>query len=124
MRMTEKKMAAILSLSGEARYEYFVKTVADWGEVWGLYKDGWALAASEVGEKVFPLWPAKEFAELCAVNEWDGYEAESISLEELFGGLLPNLREDGVLPGIFYTPSDTDVTPSIDILINHFSADM
>lgn len=33
------------------------------------------------------------------------------------GELLPNLKDDGVLPGIFYTPSDNGVTPTVDQLL-------
>ncbi len=117
MKINQKQIEAVTSLVGQKRYEHFVKVVADWEEVWGLYQDGWALAATDDGQQVFPLWPAKEYAELCANKEWKGYEPKSFSLDDFMGELLPNLKSDSVLPGIFYTPSDNGLTPEVDQLL-------
>ena len=117
MKINQKQIEAVTALPGQKRYEHFVKVVADWEEVWGLYQDGWALAATDDGQQVFPLWPAKEYAQQCADKEWAGYEPEPSSLDDFMGELLPSLKNDGVLPGIFYTPSDNGVTPTVDQLL-------
>lgn len=117
MKINPKQIESVTALDGPKRYEHFVKVVADWEEVWGLYQDGWALASSDDGQQVFPLWPAKEYAQLCADKEWNGYKPESFSLEDFMTELLPNLKNDGVLPGIFYTPSDNGMTPTVDQLL-------
>lgn len=117
MKINQKQIEAVTALLGLKRYEHFVKVVADWEEVWGLYQDGWALAATDDGKQVFPLWPAKEYAELCTDKEWAGYKPESFSLEDFMYVLLPKLKDDNILPGIFYTPSDNGVTPAIDQLL-------
>lgn len=109
-------MEAVLALPGNKRYEHFIKIVADWQELWGLYQDGWALAASDEGTTVFPLWPAKEYAQVCAENEWAGYGPRSISLNDFLNTLLPKLKLDGVLPGVFFTPASKGLTPSVDEL--------
>jgi hypothetical protein len=114
MKINQKQIESVIALPGPKRYEHFIKVVADWEEVWGLYQDGWALAATDDGQKVFPVWPAKEYAELCAAKEWSGYKPESFSLTDFMEELLPNLKSDGVLPGVFYTPSDKGVTPTVD----------
>lgn len=116
MKVNPKQMEAVLALSGIKRFEHFIKVIADWQEVWGLYQDGWALAAADDGTTVFPLWPAKEYAQVCAENEWKGYEPRSISLSDFTDVLLPKLKADGVLPGVFFTPSSKGLTPSIDEL--------
>lgn len=120
MGITQKQIDAVTALPGPKRYEHFVKVVADWEEVWGIYQDGWALAATGDGQQVFPLWPAKEYAQLCAEKEWAAYVPKSITLQDLMDELLPNLKADDVLPGIFYTPSDNGVTPTV----NHILADL
>lgn len=117
MKINQKQLESVIALSGPKRYQHFVKVVTDWEEVWGLYQNGWALAATDDGQNVFPLWPAKEYAQLCAAKEWEGYEPESFSLNDFMNELLPNLRDDGVLPGIFYTPSDNGVMPTVDQLL-------
>ena len=124
MKIHHKQLKVITALSGTKRYQHFIKVVADWEEVWGLYQDGWALAATDEGQQVFPLWPAKEYAELCAKNDWAGYKAESFSLQDFINELLPNLLNDGVLPGVFYTPSDTGVTPTVEQLVADISHEL
>jgi len=116
MKVNQKQLVAVIALPGEKRFEYFVKVVVDWEEVWGLYAEGWALAATNDGRTVFPLWPTKEYAQVCAVQEWQGFEPRSISLNDFIEELMPKLRLDGVLPGVFYTPSSKGVTPSMDEL--------
>jgi hypothetical protein len=124
MKVNPKQMEAVLALSGNKRFEHFIKVIADWQEVWGLYQDGWALAAADDGTTVFPLWPAKEYAQICAANEWNGYEPRSISLSDFTEMLLPKLKLDGVLPGVFFTPTSKGVTPSVDDLKSALEAEL
>ncbi|KSV75947.1 hypothetical protein N185_15995 [Sinorhizobium sp. GW3] len=116
MKLNPKQVETVLALPGNKRFEYFIKVIADWQEVWGLYQEGWALAATDEGTTVFPLWPAKEYARACAGGDWEGFEPRPISLMDFTDALLPKLKQDGVLPGIFFTPSSKGVTPSIDEL--------
>ena len=118
MNVNPKQLAAVVALPGPERFKHFIKVVADWQKAWGLYKDGWALAATDDGTHVFPLWPAMEYAEICAQKDWGGYKPRSIEIDELTKTLLPKLKSDQVLPGIFYTPTGKGTTPSVDELIH------
>ena len=40
MKVSPKQMEAVFALPGPRRFEHFVKTIADWQEVWGLHQDG------------------------------------------------------------------------------------
>ena len=124
MIVSQEQLNAVIALPGPKRYDHFIKQVADWEEVWTLYQDGWALASTSEGDKVFPLWPAKAYAEICAQREWHGYEAVSLPLEKFMQELLPKLKADGVLPGIFYTPSDKGITPDVAQLLSDLSAEL
>lgn len=114
MKITARQIEAVLNLPGSKRYEHFVKVVADQRKLWGLYQEGWALAATEAGIPVFPVWPAEPYAQLCTQNEWGGYDPRAIELDEFFEELIPRLRNDGVQLGVFYTPSDKGVLPSLE----------
>lgn len=124
MKINPKQMEAVLALPSIERFEHFIKVIADWQEVWGLYQDGWALAAADDGTTVFPLWPAREYAQVCAENEWKGHEPRSISLNDFTDVLLPKLKIDGVLPGIFFTPASKGLTPSVDELRTALEAEL
>jgi hypothetical protein len=116
MAIDTRQVQETVMLSGPQRYEYFIKRVAETGTVWSLYRNGWALAKKEDGTLVFPLWPDSEFAKICADYEWTGYEPQSFPLDELVGELLPQLEQDGIATGVFYTPGARDVMPSAGLL--------
>lgn len=116
IKLGAQQLADVVTLPARQRYARFLQQVVDTGEVWGLYSDGWALAKTDDGALVFAMWPASEFADLCAEYEWDGYEPQAFTLDDLMGDLLAQLEEDGVLPGIFYTPGDRGLTPAATTL--------
>jgi hypothetical protein len=122
--MNPKQLAAVFALPAKKRFEHFVKIVADRQQAWGLYQDGWATAWTDEGDKVFPLWPQKEYAEANAIDEWAGYEPKAISLEELMGVVFPQLKAEGTLPGILPTPAKNGTTPSIDELVAALEAEL
>lgn len=124
MKINQKQIDAIIKLPGLKRYEHFVKTVVSWGAVWALDDNGWALAATNDGIQVLPLWPAKEYAQLCATNEWAKYSPLSFDLEYFRRTLLPKLELDGVLPGVFFTPDSFGVTPSVKELQSALHAEL
>ncbi|MGO4478756.1 DUF2750 domain-containing protein [Massilia sp. 2TAF26] len=117
MAIDTRQVQETVMLSGPQRYEYFIRRVAQTGTVWSLYRNGWALAKKEDGNLVFPLWPDREFATICADYEWTGYEPQSFSLDELVDELLPQLEQDGIATGVFYTPGARDVMPSAGLLL-------
>lgn len=87
------KIQNVQSLSDEARCDYFVRKVADFEVIWGLSDKGWATA--QAGECVaIPLWPEKEFAKLCAIDEWNGFVPKPLPLGDFLAKWLPGLRAD------------------------------
>ena len=116
MKITQKKIEAILSLPGPQRYSHFIKVAADQNKVWGLFFDGWALAEYGNGQKSFPIWPAYEYAALCCAGDWSRFEPRAIDLDSFFDELIPSLKRKNTVVSIFLTPTDKAVLPSFDLL--------
>lgn len=116
MSVSQKQIEAILKLPPPKRYNHFIKKVVGWGKVWALYDDGWALSETDSGESVFPLWPEREYAELCATAEWESYKPAPIELDDLLSNLIPTLRDKGILPGVFFTLDGGSVSATLDQL--------
>jgi hypothetical protein len=123
-KINAMEIQAVIALPGPKRYEYFIKAIADTEEVWGLYHEGWALAATDEGQQVFPVWPFREYTLLCAVSEWKDYKPEVFTLEDFMNELLPKLKRDGILLGIFYTPSNKGITLSIDQILSDLNLEL
>ena len=114
--LNNKEIEAVSILPASKRYEYFIKKVADYEEVWGLFDDGWAISEDDHGNHLIPFWPKKEFAILCAVDEWKNYKAEQIELEDFMQEWLPGMKADGIKPSIFWNNVDSAVL-DIDTII-------
>jgi hypothetical protein len=114
--LSAEQIREVVRLPAPQRYEYFVQRVAQNREVWALYRKGWALATKDDGTLVFALWPEREFAQLCAEFEWEGYEPQAFGIDELLDGLLPQLKQDGLVPGVFRTPGSKGVMPTPGLL--------
>lgn len=121
---TNKKIQNIINLSKEERYNYFIRKVADFEQVWGLYNDGWALLGDDLNNQVFPFWPEKEFAELCANDQWSGYEPKSIDLDNFMEKWIPGMEKDKIEVNIFYTPQSKGVTISPNQLGNDLGEEL
>jgi hypothetical protein len=109
-------MEAVMRLDGPARFQHFIKRVVDSETAWGLWKDGWALMRDDSGGEVFPLWPAREYADASRADAWSDYVPEQISLDDLLEELLPKLAAKSVTPGVFPTPLGKGVTPTVQEL--------
>lgn len=124
-KLGQTQINAVVTLPGPKRYAHFIKRVADEKRVWGLYSDGWALAGlNETEQTVFPVWPAKDYAELCIVGDWQGYEPRSIDLYEFMEDFIPDLEKQGILPCIFYLSNNQGVTPSIAQLLDDLNTEL
>lgn len=119
MRVTRpKEIEAVLLLGGPERFLHFVKRVVDEERAWGLFHKGWAKIANSADEPAFPLWPAREYAELCANGLWQEYEPSKIALETLLSELIPMLTKRGLPVAIFPTPSRHSVVITAEQLGN------
>ena len=109
MPISQKQVEALLQLPPPQRYDHFIKRVVGWRKLWGLYRDGWAMSETADGQPVFPLWPEREYAALCASEDWVGYEPREIELDEFLAELLPLLAQQGVHPGVFFIPEEGSI---------------
>lgn len=99
-----KKIENIVKMTEDERYDYFIRKVADFEQVWGLNDNGWALLGDDDGNQILPLWPEREFAELCAVDQWKNYKPESIELDNFLEKWIPGMINAKTLINIFLTP--------------------
>ena len=96
-----KEFENVTHLAPEKRYEYFIKKVADWREVWSLWNAGWALMADRNHKEMVPVWPHPIFAEAAAVDEWVGYKPRKIELEEWLNKWIPGMEKDHRMVAVF-----------------------
>ena len=124
MSVSQKQIEAILKLPAPKRYSHFIQKVVGWKQLWALYDDGWAMSESDDGQPIFPLWPEKEYADLCVSGDWGNYTPKSIELDEVLDSMIPMFRGRGILPGVFFTMKDGSVNASVDQLEEDLRAEL
>ena len=85
-----------MSLSTEDRYTYFIRHCADFEQVWGLVvgEDNWVIFKDNEGDKIFPLWPHIELAELYCFEKHKklGAKPQAINLEAFIQKCIPDMK--------------------------------
>ena len=106
-----KEINVMLRKSGQDRYIYSVKRIADEGEAWTLKNDdGIVTTEDSDGNNYFYVWPYKEYALKCKVDEWKDCELFKLSLGHLTKELLPELSKKGVRVVALEVPNNEQVT--------------
>jgi hypothetical protein len=123
MKGINEKLANVINLPAPERYSYFIRKIADFEEVWGLYNNGWALLENN-GNRVLAFWPEIEFAELCAVDIWKNYTPKKISLEDFQEKWLVGMKKDKTDASIFYTPNEKGIVVSAQQLLDDLNEEV
>lgn len=115
--INKSKVNNVINSSAEERYSYFIRKVADFEEVWGLYNEGWAMLEDNKEQNIIPFWPEEAFAQLCAEGVWESYQPKPIELNNFIEKWLPGMEKDGKSAGIFYNPEGKGIVVQPDKLL-------
>jgi len=109
-KLNDKQLEEVLRLPGPIRYEYFIKRIADWGNLYSLQSDaGWALARNKAGSELLPVWPHSKFAELCRSGDWVDCRVVEIPLREWIDRISGILIARSVKVAVFPVPEGQGV---------------
>ncbi len=94
-KLNSREIESVINLPASARYQYFIKKIADLEEVWSLKNaDGWVLAFDTNKDEVVPVWSHAEYAKLCIADQWKDCSPKSINLEDWMGRWVPGMIKD------------------------------
>lgn len=94
-------MSEILSFDAEQRLKYTLKQVAESQQVWILTDEHGAVMMTTDEEDCIPVWPNREFAEQWATDDWQGFDAISIPLNEWMKKWTRGLEQDELSVVVF-----------------------
>lgn len=57
------------------------------------------------GSRSLPLWPAREYAELCKTQGWSNYQPRSIDLSEFLEEMIPDLSDKKINIAVSMLPT-------------------
>jgi len=108
MAIDAKELETIKLLTPEERHVFFMENILENDQVWGLCGEGWASFLDDnQGIQAFPVWSEKEFAELNAIGEWQGFNPMPFTVQQLTEELVPELAQANLQISIFKFPEDS-----------------
>lgn len=124
MFVSQKELHAVQRLPAEARYNYFIKRVADTEMVWGLYKDGWATTSDNYKRNSIPLWPAREYALVHCTGDWKDCSPRSVSVQEFLSDFSPYAQQSNYAPSVFFVEGVGGIDVDWDKLCNDIGIEL
>ena len=103
--MHPKKIENLLMLNANERYDYFIREVAGFENIWVIgTNDGYIIFRDKEGDEILPIWPHDELAVRCTFKEHKemGANPESIPLGSFLNSCIPDMVNNRVLFGVFY----------------------
>uniref|UniRef100_E6QQZ5 DUF2750 domain-containing protein n=1 Tax=mine drainage metagenome TaxID=410659 RepID=E6QQZ5_9ZZZZ len=110
-----RQLAAVRNLAPKQRFDHAVKEIIYRREAWGLCRSrNWHLDE----RNAFLLWPAWEYADDWLSHHpslWQhDYTPKKMSLHELMKELLPLLKNEHIMMGVFFVPKNNGIVITPD----------
>lgn len=107
--VSDEDFQRTLALSGDDRYELFVRQAVETREIWSLRTlGGWVSMDGDDGERVMPVWPNQRHAEAFARGEFALSRPASIELAVWMERWLPGMASDEVQVAVFPVLGDKE----------------
>ena len=124
-KIHKKEIENVLNMNGPERYDYFIRKLADWEEVWSLKAEGgWAMVSSSDSDKCIPFWPHSEYARICARDQWEEYSPKAIKIEAFMEKWLVGMSNDGINVAVFQLPQNKGVIVSPEKMLRDLRSEL
>ena len=115
MELHSKEIERVSNLEPFERYKYFLKRVADSESLYTLKSDNGNYVISEIDDnRLFPMWSAREYAELCKENGWSDCIVEELTLHDLEEEIFDLIASERYLINVFPTQEKTGFIVDLD----------
>lgn len=100
--MNSKEIENVLKLEPFKRYEYFIKKVDDFEQLWTIVDEDGDYAISEVDEfSLIPFWPVEEFVSLNLQEGWEDCKPLKLTLDDLEENIFDIINSKNYLINVF-----------------------
>ncbi|WP_223560445.1 DUF2750 domain-containing protein [Chryseobacterium lathyri] len=119
--MNSKEIENVLKLEPFKRYEYFIKKVADFEQLWTIVDEDGDYAISEVDEfSLITFWPAEEFVSLDLQEDWEDCTPLKLTLDDLRDNIFDVINSENYLINVF----PVNGTSGFVVNLEEFSRDL
>lgn len=102
MKLTKQEIDYVSKLEPFKRYEYFIRKVADFQELWTIIDNNGAISLSDIEKhRLVSFWTAEDFIQSNLTGNWKGFTPIKIDLDNLDDTIIPFIEENEYLLSIF-----------------------
>jgi hypothetical protein len=100
--MNSKEIENILKLDPLKRYQYFIKKIADFEELWTIVDEDGNYALSDIDDyTLISFWSAEEFVTSNLNEGWQNCKPVKLTLDDLEDDLFEIIESENYLINIF-----------------------
>jgi hypothetical protein len=124
-KVNDIEFVSVLGLVAQKRYEYLVKKVTDWEELWliGSAK-GIATFVGDNGQILIPVWPHERYAKSCCIDDYSDCSPEAVSIVDWLNLWLPDLEQADQDVAVFPTPQNKAIIVKARLFRQHLEEEM
>ncbi|MCK5881968.1 MAG: DUF2750 domain-containing protein [Sinobacterium sp.] len=118
-KLNDKQYSLAAKKEASDRYDYFIKKVCNFEEIWSLRSDeGWVELSDSDGEICLPIWPHPDFAKEWATEDWQDCTPAVIKLDVWLERWTQGLENDNTLLVVFPVGEDEGLIQTPEELHN------
>ena len=123
-KISPEEVDGVLAASDDKQYEYFVKKVADWEEVWSISNgQRWGTLADDEETELLPVWPHPAFAEPSLTGGWKDSKPKSMTLRGFLDHCM-RIERDGGAIAILHRANGDYLQVSAPALVDDIRAEL
>ena len=120
--ISEKEFNALIKSQPDVRYQYALKRIADTETMWSIVDNNGAFFIQSYGnERLFPIWPFKEYAHAFCAKHWSICKIKAISLETFENSIIDFICKERLSINVF--PIGQEVLDKV-VGLNQFAEDL
>ncbi len=102
MKLNIKEIENVSKQEPFKRYQYFLRKIADFEELWTIIDVNKEIGLSQVeGKTLISMWSSKDFIESNLKGSWKKHKAFKINLEDLDKAIIPLIVKNNYLINVF-----------------------
>lgn len=125
MRITKKEIENVSRLAPFDRYQYTIKKIADFEQLWSITDENGDYALSDVDSQTFvSIWPAREYITSNLSNGWKNCEPKRLTLDEFSNQLLTFILDNEYLINVLPVDGKSGFVVSLEELIRDLNNEL
>lgn len=125
MNINPKELENVSRMKPFDRYEYFIRKVADFQELWTIVDEEGEVALSEIKDnKLVSFWTSEPFIESNLSGGWKNCSAFKLHLEDLDETIFPLISDNNYLINVFPVNGKSGFVVNIDEFIRDLNEEL